>query len=82
MTCFNTEETFWILCSLVGSLNKIPLSLAGIVIFHVPTSVPNVMSIFFGTPTTDVQFNLRSRICISWCFVHVTPFKRRLPFSL
>ncbi|KAG0604497.1 hypothetical protein M758_10G176300 [Ceratodon purpureus] len=34
--------------SLVGSLNKIPLSLAGIVIFNVPTSVPNMMSIFFG----------------------------------
>lgn len=34
--------------SLVGSLNKIPLSLAGIVIFHVPTSVPNMASIFFG----------------------------------
>lgn len=34
--------------SLVGSLNKIPLSLAGIVLFHVPTSIPNMLSIFFG----------------------------------
>nr|XP_024397509.1 GDP-mannose transporter GONST1-like isoform X2 [Physcomitrium patens] len=34
--------------SLVGSLNKIPLSLAGIMIFKVPTSVPNMFSIFFG----------------------------------
>ncbi|KAG6552388.1 hypothetical protein Mapa_006242 [Marchantia paleacea] len=34
--------------SLVGSLNKIPLSLAGIVLFRVPTSFPNLISIFFG----------------------------------
>ncbi|CAM6084709.1 unnamed protein product [Calypogeia fissa] len=34
--------------SLVGSLNKIPLSLAGIVLFRVPTSFPNMASIFFG----------------------------------
>ncbi|KAJ7541632.1 hypothetical protein O6H91_10G067900 [Diphasiastrum complanatum] len=34
--------------SLVGSLNKIPLSLAGIMLFRVPTSVPNLLSIFFG----------------------------------
>lgn len=40
------------LCSLVGSLNKIPLSLAGIVLFEVPTSAPNMMSIFFGKRCT------------------------------
>ncbi|KAL3676010.1 hypothetical protein R1sor_025958 [Riccia sorocarpa] len=34
--------------SLVGSLNKIPLSLAGILLFRVPTSFPNLVSIFFG----------------------------------
>ncbi|XP_048335710.2 GDP-mannose transporter GONST1 isoform X1 [Ziziphus jujuba] len=34
--------------SLVGSLNKIPLSIAGIVLFHVPTSLENSASIFFG----------------------------------
>ncbi|XP_010530589.1 PREDICTED: GDP-mannose transporter GONST1 isoform X2 [Tarenaya hassleriana] len=34
--------------SLVGSLNKIPLSIAGIVLFHVPTSLQNSASIFFG----------------------------------
>ncbi|XP_078152550.1 golgi nucleotide sugar transporter 1 isoform X1 [Carex rostrata] len=34
--------------SLVGSLNKIPLSLAGILLFHVPTSIKNAMSILFG----------------------------------
>ncbi|RVW86890.1 GDP-mannose transporter GONST1 [Vitis vinifera] len=34
--------------SLVGSLNKIPLSVAGIVLFHVPTSLENSASIFFG----------------------------------
>eukprot|EP00249_Psilotum_nudum_P013022 c24109_g1_i1 orf=563-1762(-) len=34
--------------SLVGSLNKIPLSIAGILIFKVPTSVSNLLSIFFG----------------------------------
>nr|GEX78473.1 GDP-mannose transporter GONST1 isoform X1 [Tanacetum cinerariifolium] len=34
--------------SLVGSLNKIPLSVAGIVLFHVPTSLENSASILFG----------------------------------
>ncbi|XP_074587331.1 GDP-mannose transporter GONST1-like [Curcuma longa] len=34
--------------SLVGSLNKIPLSLAGIVLFKVPTSLENLLSILFG----------------------------------
>lgn len=37
----------------MGSLNKIPLSLAGIVIFQVPTSAPNMMSIIFGMQTID-----------------------------
>ncbi|KAG7987116.1 hypothetical protein I3843_03G116700 [Carya illinoinensis] len=35
-------------CSLVGSLNKIPLSIAGILIVKVPTSLENSASIFFG----------------------------------
>ncbi|XP_026393157.1 GDP-mannose transporter GONST1-like isoform X2 [Papaver somniferum] len=34
--------------SLVGSLNKIPLSVAGILLFHVPTSLQNFTSILFG----------------------------------
>lgn len=34
--------------SLVGSLNKIPLSVAGILLFKVPTSLENSTSIFFG----------------------------------
>ncbi|KAI3450050.1 hypothetical protein Pfo_006715 [Paulownia fortunei] len=34
--------------SLVGSLNKIPLSVAGIFLFKVPTSLENSASIFFG----------------------------------
>ncbi|PHT59003.1 GDP-mannose transporter GONST2, partial [Capsicum baccatum] len=34
--------------SLVGSLNKIPLSVAGILLFKVPTSLENIASIFFG----------------------------------
>ncbi|KAK2967053.1 hypothetical protein RJ640_015273 [Escallonia rubra] len=34
--------------SLVGSLNKIPLSVAGIVLFKVPVSAPNLFSILFG----------------------------------
>uniref|UniRef100_A0A5B7C3Y0 Putative GDP-mannose transporter GONST2 n=1 Tax=Davidia involucrata TaxID=16924 RepID=A0A5B7C3Y0_DAVIN len=34
--------------SLVGSLNKIPLSIAGIVMFKVPLSVPNSFSMLFG----------------------------------
>ncbi|XP_047976731.1 GDP-mannose transporter GONST1-like isoform X1 [Salvia hispanica] len=34
--------------SLVGSLNKIPLSVAGILLFKVPTSLENSASILFG----------------------------------
>eukprot|EP00250_Pteridium_aquilinum_P029664 c39925_g1_i1 orf=386-1567(+) len=34
--------------SLVGSLNKIPISVAGILMFQVRTSLSNLMSIFFG----------------------------------
>ncbi|XP_039138513.1 GDP-mannose transporter GONST1 [Dioscorea cayenensis subsp. rotundata] len=34
--------------SLVGSLNKIPLSIAGILLFKVPTSPENFFSILFG----------------------------------
>ncbi|XP_074303050.1 GDP-mannose transporter GONST2-like [Silene latifolia] len=34
--------------SLVGSLNKIPISLAGILLFNVPISLPSLFSIFFG----------------------------------
>ncbi|XP_031484984.1 GDP-mannose transporter GONST2-like isoform X2 [Nymphaea colorata] len=34
--------------SLVGSLNKIPLSVAGILVFRVPISLPNLSSILFG----------------------------------
>ncbi|KNA21057.1 hypothetical protein SOVF_046740 isoform A [Spinacia oleracea] len=34
--------------SLVGSLNKIPISLAGLLLFNVPLSVPNLFSILFG----------------------------------
>uniref|UniRef100_A0A803LXA7 Sugar phosphate transporter domain-containing protein n=1 Tax=Chenopodium quinoa TaxID=63459 RepID=A0A803LXA7_CHEQI len=33
---------------LVGSLNKIPMSLAGLVLFNVPLSIPNLFSILFG----------------------------------
>ncbi|XP_077217198.1 GDP-mannose transporter GONST2-like isoform X2 [Tasmannia lanceolata] len=34
--------------SLVGSLNKIPISIAGILLFKVPLSLPNLFSILFG----------------------------------
>lgn len=34
--------------SLVGSLNKIPISVAGVLLFNVPLSVPNSFSILFG----------------------------------
>ncbi|KAI3514067.1 hypothetical protein L1887_12383 [Cichorium endivia] len=34
--------------SLVGSLNKIPISIAGLLLFNVPLSVPNLFSILFG----------------------------------
>ncbi|GMH06696.1 hypothetical protein Nepgr_008536 [Nepenthes gracilis] len=34
--------------SLVGSLNKIPLSITGILLFNVPTTLENSASIFFG----------------------------------
>ncbi|KAH9661824.1 GDP-mannose transporter GONST2 [Citrus sinensis] len=39
--------------SLVGSLNKIPISLAGLVLFNVPLSVPNMFSILFGNQNFD-----------------------------
>ncbi|KAL4296995.1 hypothetical protein GQ457_12G028120 [Hibiscus cannabinus] len=35
-------------CSLVGSLNKVPISIAGLMLFKVPLSVPNQFSILFG----------------------------------
>ncbi|KAK8683427.1 hypothetical protein V6N13_039488 [Hibiscus sabdariffa] len=35
-------------CSLVGSLNKVPISIAGLMFFKVPLSVPNQFSILFG----------------------------------
>ncbi|XP_038714690.1 GDP-mannose transporter GONST2-like isoform X2 [Tripterygium wilfordii] len=34
--------------SLVGSLNKIPISIAGLVLFKVPLNVPSLFSILFG----------------------------------
>ncbi|XP_015578792.1 GDP-mannose transporter GONST2 isoform X1 [Ricinus communis] len=34
--------------SLVGSLNKIPISIAGLVLFNVPLSLANLFSILFG----------------------------------
>ncbi|CAA2968613.1 GDP-mannose transporter GONST2-like [Olea europaea subsp. europaea] len=34
--------------SLVGSLNKIPISIAGLMLFKVPLSLPNFFSILFG----------------------------------
>ncbi|XP_021891726.1 GDP-mannose transporter GONST2-like [Carica papaya] len=34
--------------SLVGSLNKVPISIAGLVLFKVPLSLPNMFSILFG----------------------------------
>ncbi|KAK8596241.1 hypothetical protein V6N12_064740 [Hibiscus sabdariffa] len=37
--------------SLVGSLNKIPISIAGLALFKVPLSVPNLFSILFGNET-------------------------------
>jgi hypothetical protein len=40
--------TFILFFSLVGSLNKIPISVAGILLFNVPVSVENFCSIVFG----------------------------------
>ncbi|KAI4382427.1 hypothetical protein MLD38_008395 [Melastoma candidum] len=34
--------------SLVGSLNKIPISIAGVMLFHVPLTISNFFSILFG----------------------------------
>ncbi|KAK7850499.1 gdp-mannose transporter gonst2, partial [Quercus suber] len=39
--------------SLVGSLNKIPISIAGLVLFKVPISLPNCFSILFGNNTIN-----------------------------
>lgn len=35
--------------SLVGSLNKVPLALIGLLAFNVPWTVPNLLSILVGT---------------------------------
>ena len=40
--------TFVLFFSLVGSLNKIPISVAGILLFNAPVSVENFCSIVFG----------------------------------
>lgn len=62
--------------SLVGSLNKIPLSIAGIVLFNVPTSLQNSASILFGknilsVPLPNISLllciNLRERIVFGSC---------------
>ncbi|WRX09415.1 hypothetical protein QQP08_001902 [Theobroma cacao] len=45
---FVFREVDYLCTTLVGSLNKIPLSVAGIVLFKVPTSLENSASIFFG----------------------------------
>jgi hypothetical protein len=45
----NKVLTFIVLIfSLIGSLNKIPISIAGILLFDVPVSVENLCSIGFG----------------------------------
>lgn len=41
--------------SLVGSLNKIPISIVGIVLFKVPVSLPNLFSILFGNQRTHTK---------------------------
>ena len=52
----------WHLCicldtfdSLVGSLNKIPISIVGIVLFKVPVSLTNLFSILFGNLPSDTE---------------------------
>ncbi|XP_037436945.1 GDP-mannose transporter GONST1-like [Triticum dicoccoides] len=42
------QETGPTTYSLVGSLNKIPISVAGVLLFNVPVSVENLFSIVFG----------------------------------
>nr|CAB3479666.1 unnamed protein product [Digitaria exilis] len=42
------NEVGYLLETLVGSLNKIPLSVAGIVLFNVRTNMQNSLSILFG----------------------------------
>lgn len=50
---YHQFDTYFISdCSLVGSLNKIPISIAGIIIFSVPVSLPNFFSILFGESTS------------------------------
>lgn len=56
--------------SLVGSLNKIPLSLLGIVMFNAPTSLANVSSILFGETPTDAFWSGTKRVllaCVKLC---------------
>ncbi|GMP64243.1 hypothetical protein CsSME_00025612 [Camellia sinensis var. sinensis] len=42
------NEVDYLSTTLVGSLNKIPLSVAGILLFNVPTNLENATSILFG----------------------------------
>ncbi|KAF3439557.1 hypothetical protein FNV43_RR17835 [Rhamnella rubrinervis] len=44
--------------SLVGSLNKIPISIAGLVLFKVPISLSNFFSILFGPKCPEFKFRL------------------------
>lgn len=53
----DVSHHWFIICSLVGSLNKIPLSVAGILLFKVPTSLENSASIFFGKFSQSAWLN-------------------------
>jgi len=46
--------------SLVGSLNKIPISIAGIIVFNVPLSISNLFSIFFGNLSEPLNISFSS----------------------
>lgn len=48
--------------SLLGSLNKIPISIAGILLFRVPISVPNLFSIIFG----NISSSMKTSWYLSW----------------
>jgi hypothetical protein len=65
---FFLSSHFLLVCmfySLVGSLNKIPISIAGIIVFNVPLSISNLFSILFGNLSEPLNISFSSYLFLS-----------------
>jgi GDP-mannose transporter len=64
----------FLLFSLVGSLNKIPISVAGVLLFHVPVSVENLFSIVFGEYFVSLLLiiTLPKTVCLIYFYLVIT----------